>query len=289
MQTKEPNLKAFHLAGIIPVAGQPLDFNMDWSDCLMPIAPNFTAVDLSVLECAMAGCETIWIVCNDDVSPLIRHRIGEYVLDPVSVGRMGPRPRESRRQVPVFYVPTHPNDRERRDCLGWSVLHGAQSAYHISLRISRWVTPDKYYVSFPYGVFNPDSLRPFRKNISSNQQLYLTHNENTVKNNEYLSFTFSPEDFIKIRREFRKKATNEYFDGKRLPREKRYSGRHFSLDKVFDSVILEGSMALELPWYHNIGSWDGYCEYLASPNRTMIKRPSKIIFDYKEFCPIGQK
>ena len=33
--------KGFHLAGIIPVAGQPHDFNFDWHDSLMPIAQNY--------------------------------------------------------------------------------------------------------------------------------------------------------------------------------------------------------------------------------------------------------
>ena len=52
----------FHLAGIIPVAGQPLEFNMPWHDSLMPIAPDYLALERSVVECAYAGCETIWIV-----------------------------------------------------------------------------------------------------------------------------------------------------------------------------------------------------------------------------------
>ena len=30
------NKKQFNLAGIIPVAGQPLDFNFPWHDCLVP-------------------------------------------------------------------------------------------------------------------------------------------------------------------------------------------------------------------------------------------------------------
>ena len=33
-------MSGFHLAGIVPVAGQPLDFNMPWHDCLMPIAQS---------------------------------------------------------------------------------------------------------------------------------------------------------------------------------------------------------------------------------------------------------
>ena len=60
---------SFHLAGIIPIAGQKFDFNMDWNDCLMPIAPNYTLIDHAVYEWAYAGCETIWIVCNDDTQP----------------------------------------------------------------------------------------------------------------------------------------------------------------------------------------------------------------------------
>ena len=62
---------SFHLAGIIPIAGQDLDFNMPWHDCLMPIAQNYLAVERAVVECAYAGCETIWVVCHDDMQPLI--------------------------------------------------------------------------------------------------------------------------------------------------------------------------------------------------------------------------
>ena len=56
--------KQFHLAGVVPVASQPLDFNFPWHDCCMPIAPNYLAVERAVVECAYAGCETIWIVCK---------------------------------------------------------------------------------------------------------------------------------------------------------------------------------------------------------------------------------
>ena len=76
---KQKSQHAFHLAGIIPVAGQPLDFNFDWSDCLMPLAPNYTAVERSVIECAYAGCETIWLVCNNDIAPLVRLQVGDYI------------------------------------------------------------------------------------------------------------------------------------------------------------------------------------------------------------------
>lgn len=43
---------SLHLAGIVPVVTKPMDFQLDWHDCLMPIAPNFYAIERAVLECA---------------------------------------------------------------------------------------------------------------------------------------------------------------------------------------------------------------------------------------------
>ena len=40
------NIHSFHLAGIVPVNGQPLDFQMPWHDCLQPISQNFLAVEI---------------------------------------------------------------------------------------------------------------------------------------------------------------------------------------------------------------------------------------------------
>ena len=31
----------------------------------------------------MAGCNTIWIVANDDLAPIVRKIVGEWVYDPV--------------------------------------------------------------------------------------------------------------------------------------------------------------------------------------------------------------
>ena len=78
--TREDNTKYFHLAGIVPVAGQGLDFNQIWPDCLTPIAPDFSLLEAAVAECAWAGCDTIWIICNDDIGPLVKKKIGDSYL-----------------------------------------------------------------------------------------------------------------------------------------------------------------------------------------------------------------
>ena len=131
------NVRAFHLAGVVPVAGSRFNFNFPWHDCMQPIANNYLAVERAVVECAYAGCETIWVVCNDDMQPLLKHRMGDYIEDPYYLDKSSfvKYPSENRRQIPIFYSPIHPKDRDRRDSLGWSVLHGALTAFIMSDKI----------------------------------------------------------------------------------------------------------------------------------------------------------
>ena len=288
---------SFHLAGIIPIAGQRLDFNMDWADCLMPIAPDYTLIDHAVYECAYAGCETIWIVCNDDTQPLIRHRIGDYIEDPVYLNRSFSKfSRKEKSQIPIFYIPIHPKDRNKRDCLSWSVLHGAITSLKVSSQISKWLIPDKYYVSFPYGVFPVEELRPHRKAISSAKNFYIRHDGQTVQDNIYTSFTFGKDEFVKYRRTLRKKATglcttdsvdHRGIPRSRLPIEKRYSARFFDLKDVFCDLDLKNATFLNPSNYYNIASWREYRIYMSSDYCDNVVRPDKKIMNYREFNPIG--
>ena len=277
----QQNIKSFHLAGIVPVAGQDLDFNFPWHDSMMPISENYLAVERSVQECAMAGCETIWVVCHMDTQKLIRHRIGDWVYDPVSLKR-GPLSSYEEKEIPIFYVPIHPKDRDRRDCLGWSVLYGALSAYHVSRKLSRWVIPDKFYTSFPYGVYSPEVLRSHRKKISSKETFALTYDGKTVKDGEYLGFTFDAEDFKSCRKHVRDMAVNyKDSDGEVLPLEKRYSARNFSLDIVFENVIIGNTVELED--YYNIDCWENYTKYMKADFNLL--KPERM--KYNEWNPVG--
>ncbi len=277
------HLDSFHLAGIVPVAGQPLDFDFPWHDCLQPIGPDYLAVERAVIECAYAGCETIWVVCNDDMQPLIKHRLGEYVQDPVYVNRVydAGNTRDNNRAIPIYYVPIHPKDRDRRDCLAWSVLYGANTAHYISKKISKWVTPDRFYTAFPYGVYDPRHLREHRRDISSNTGFFLSSGEKTVVGGEYLGFTFSPEEFKKYRRHLRQSSTGGYeksgtnIPTNKLPLEERYSARYFSLDKVFGIADTSGAKIVNVGDYHNIDSWDKLRNYLGSEHR--LHKPKTIL------------
>ena len=122
-----------HTAGIIPVANLKCDYQYSFPDVLLPIENSFTAIQKSVFECAMAGCNTIWIIANNDLAPIVRKTIGDWVYDPVYYERKFTKfYSDHRREVPIYYVPIHPKDRLRRDSYGWSILHGVNTAYAVS-------------------------------------------------------------------------------------------------------------------------------------------------------------
>ena len=276
----------FHLAGVIPVAGSRLDLKFPFPDVMLPIANNYTLLDAAVVECAYAGCDTIWIVCNDDTAPLLRHRIGDYIEDPSYYFYNTSRNKDHRKRIPIFWVPQHPKDRDKRDCLSWSVIYGALSAFKVTANISKWITPDKYYVSFPYGIADPKEVMSIRKDYRTSKNYYMVNNNETVQDNVYTSFTFGKEEFIRFRRNVRKgtgKFKGDYKSMEPLPLEERWSARFFEPKDVFNDLDLEEATLLHVQRFFNIVSWRDYLDYMSSNYSREIDTPPKDLFSYKEF------
>ena len=284
----------FHLAGIIPVHKSDFSFNFEWPDCMMPIASRLTAIERSVMECAWAGCETIWIVCNDDISPVIRHRVGELVQDPVWLRKLDTYPSASRKAIPIFYVPIHPKHRDKIDSFGWSIIYGALSIFKISINMSKWLVPGRYYVSFPYSVYDPRVVREHRLKISSPEGFYLSHEGKTIRDGEKLGFTFDKDDFVKYRRVIRKEGKGLYktptegiYPRERHPIGQRHTARYFTLEKIFGGANVDDSRVVELPWNYSIDNWEGYVTYMASEHQALMRRPNKLFLSYREWNEIG--
>ena len=281
----------FHLAGIIPCAGQPLDYGMEWPDFMMPVAPNYTMLEAAIFECSYAGCDTIWLCLHHDTARFVRERIGDFVYDPVWYHRKYEKfPSEHRKRIPIYYVPIHPKDRDRRDCLSWSVIYGALNAFKVSATISKWLIPDKYFVSFPYGLYNPTILRG---KISSAHNFYVTHKEKTLEHNLPLSFTFGKEEFIRFRQQVRK-GTGQYKniveEGDLAPRQKlplheRYSARWFDINDVFVDLDITQDNFVNIEEFYDLRSWQEYKNYLSSELSDVIRRPKNM--KYSEFNRIG--
>jgi hypothetical protein len=252
-----------NLAGIIPITGRQDKLDLPWSDCLQPLGEGITAIERSVYECAVMKCDSIWIICNDDTAPLIKKRIGDYVLNPDIYASWGYKriPHLSKEYIPVFYVPVLQRDRNRRDTLGWSVLHGALTAFIVSKKISRWVVPTSYYVSFPYGVYDVGSLKSIRADIRAGKRCYGSYQDKTVRDNLYLPFSFTPEDWLEFRRQINKENTG---GNRQIPIAERWSAKNFTLDKIFKNDKIVVDKKVEIDEYHDLDSWDSLRNYYKS-------------------------
>jgi hypothetical protein len=124
------------------------------------------------------------------------------------------------------------------------------SAWYVSHRISKWVVPKKYFVSFPHGMMDFWSIRKHRKQLfNTTKNFFFTIEGKTVKDNLPIPFTMRGEDFIQCRRWVNKLTTKEYAtperddytykDLVRLPAKDRWSARHFDLATIFDKVSEE--------------------------------------------------
>ena len=169
--------------------------------------------------------------------------------------------------IQIYYVPIHPNDRDKRDCLSWSVLYGALSAFLVSAKLSKWVTPDKYFVSFPWGVYSSKNLREHRKAISSDRNFCTSFEGKTVKDGLMLPFSFGSDDWKLARDSFKELAKDCYFNRKERGKIK----YDFSLDKIFKSYIIDNTCEIEN--FSQIDSWEAYRDYMNSDLSEKMKRP----------------
>ena len=264
--------KGRNLAGIIPLTGWKNTFDFPWPDYLQPLREGFLALERSVYECAYAGCDSIWIVCGDDVAPLVKKRIGDYVMSPTYFDQKDfvKSKHYHEKWIPIFYTPMTQKDRDRRDSLGWSALHGALMAFQISDKMSQWVLPTKYFVSFPYGIYHSAIVKSHRDAIRGKQSFFLSHEGKTVRDGMYLAFTFFPEDWPKFKHHIKDQCTG---GSRMIPAAERWSSRNFSLDKIFDVDVISIDNIVDVEEYYTLDDWQSLQEYYASSLK--IPRPTK--------------
>ena len=282
---------SFHLAGIVPASSRPTGINLPWSDCLTPVAPNFFAIEYAVHQAAWAGCETIWVVCDYEATPLIRKRMGDFTYDPTSIGskKFSLQPDKWRRLVPIYYVPIRPEEDYKSKCLPWSIIEGAQVANRICGKISRWTMPQSFFVSFPYGLYPTQAVRPHRQVISNPQMpnFYFTSQGRSVLTGNHLPFTFKQEDLETFIANF-KTYENSIISGEMLEERKDHFTNEVDLAILYNRNEPIINNSLELEWFKQIDTWEGYKAYLGDPVSNTIKFPGRIFISYHEWNPIAE-
>ena len=259
----EPAPKSKILAGIVPLSGREDKLGLPWPDYLQPLGHEVLAIERSVYECAAVGCSSIWIICNDDVAPLVKKRIGDYVMDPIIYDswKFKKVPNLSKKYIPIFYTPVLQKDRNRRDTLGWSVLHGALTSFLVSNKISKWTCPTSYFVSFPFGIYRQKIMKQQRTAIRSGKRVYGSYEGKTVRDGLYLPFSFTPDDWKELKWQLNQ---NNSGGSKSLSLEERWSAKNFTLDKIFKHDKITIDKKVEIEQYYDIDSWDSLREYYSS-------------------------
>ena len=258
----ETNRYVDHLAGIIPIAGQPLDLNMPWHDSLMPIHNNYHAIERAVHTAATAGCNTIWIVMYRESQPIIRQKLGEWIYDPESVWQ-NPYPWLQVKQVPIYYVSINTLDRKRRDSLAWSCLYGAKAASRTCLKVSKWILPKRFLVISPYSIVPEKQIQQCRKLLRGKHDIAFRFEGSTFKDNNYAPFTFSDSVYKECSIHFRDK----------------YSGNETkkTFADIFEPVNLDKYAKVDIDWMYRIDDWDSYAKFISSEHNKLCKRPKYMV------------
>lgn len=261
------NALAFHLVGIVPINCYHSTFKMPWHDCLMPISDDLLLIERSIMECALMGCNTIWVTCNKKIGKFLKIRMGEWVLSP------------SNKIIPIHYISIDTVDSQKKSLL-YEILYSMLVSFWAYRRLSLWTIPTQYYLSFPNSVYPVENLKSCWKAARKFKRHFaLDFNGKTFYNSfELLGCTVKFEDFLAFWQKWRdviQERKNN--DDKKIVR----------MEEIFDFSRYESEqkMIIELPFYHKFDNWQEYMNYFSDlEKREMIKREKSIfVMDGKRF------
>jgi hypothetical protein len=215
---------SLHLSGIIPIANYEAELDVSFPELLMPVSNGFNLIQKSVHECALAGCSTIWIVANDDLAPVIRKTVGDWVYDPVYYKRdlESKFYSQLRKEIPIFDI------------------------YFIRQhrKLIRDKTKNLFFTYNGQSVVNNQYL-PFTMTGEDFKQCRRAINKKTTR--EYLP-----------------PLPNQQYPSQKLPLHERWSARHFTLSDIYEPLGSQQRTEIELEWYFDVSRWDSYADYISS-------------------------
>lgn len=254
------NALALHLVGIIPINSSASIFNMPWHDCLMPVTDDLLLIEKSVMECALVGCNTIWIMCDKKVGKFLKMRIGEWVFSP------------NNKIIPIHYVCVNSISDIQKKSLTYEILYGMLISFWTYRKISLWTVPTQYYLSFPSSIYPVDNLRNCWKfSRKYNSHFALEFNGKTFYNSfERLGCTIKFSDFFIYWEKWREVTTK---------RREENNKDLIQLEEVFsfEGYEDEQKMIIELPFLYKLDNWQGYMNFFGNEEkRNMIERDKKV-------------
>jgi len=167
------------------------------------------------------------------------------------------------------------------------------SVFKLSSKLSKWVTPSKYYVRFPHSYFPAYQIREHRKKLVGPKNCVFSHNGKTVKDGHFISFTFGKDDWLEFRRVVRTSTGVRVpgtlpEDNQNLPPEERWSGRWFNVDKVFAPLSLEDAEEIQVDDFFNIRSWEEYLDFMSYVRSNPLRKPEKSILFASSYNKVAE-
>lgn len=270
--------RIYHLAGIIPVEL----YNQNRSEnekyrllhpALTPITKNMTAIEHAMLSALEVGCRTLWLVMESFHIPMFRTIFGEWIYsrniaDLGTVNDCG---------LPLYYIPLRIADNIKiSNKLNLSIIQGIRAAQKISKMITEWAEPDGYYISFPYGLFDVETVKNSRRDFQKKSRVFVSYENKTVKDNLLLPFTINGYDDCENLMNYFSMYLKRY-----QTEEKKMD---ITLSELISSYVLskENDIMIKSDWYYSINNWESYSIFVASQKR--IERP-----DYFKFKNLNYK
>lgn len=279
------------IAGIIPVIGSemPTSAKLPFPPHYLPITSNCLAVQRSVLECARMKCSSIWIVCTRDQVSTLQNVIGNGVVEEApylwrmrwvsgkrtSLGGeyIPPAP-----IIPIYYAVVPNKQGWGRDAsLPKTILWGAHSIYCSAKFMSKYFTPSRFYVTFPFSVFPYYDVPTIHLvNMKTENKGWLfTYEGKSVKDGLYLPFIFTHRQFIRLREMYKRMSSGSIYnqksfsaeelrEWKKLSMKERYAEKEITLSMLLEHYFVSKKRQTPTEWYYDIHTWEGYRDFLGS-------------------------
>lgn len=291
-QETEKNYSKFrlakHLAGIIPIGTRATtNYGAPWHESLTLLAPKYTAIHRAVAECARIGCDSIWIVSPFTLQPLVREVVGEFVRERKRIsysldGSLASHKRAT--DVPIYYLGMPKEAAYVGEGQGYAILFGARKIDYIVHTTSEYLSPDKFWIAFPHGVYEHRFLDRLQKVVRRTDcNLFLSYDSDTIRDGKPMGFSLKTTDISGLVAYYRKDHfyrnlhSFEYQSRYRLFMRERQ--KRVTLEDVFKYLTIEPDrdIVLELPWYSQIEKFEGYRQYM-STNAKLLKRDGNVYY-----------
>lgn len=251
--------KGFHLGGVIPAVDSFFEDDYQWPNVLTPVGGgSYSFLEFAIYKCLCVGCKTIWIGTKRKGYRLIREKVGEYAKSDIEIYEPM-KDANSRVRVPLFYW-HRSNPKNQKYELASVSCKVMERSTRVMGKLSKHIRPNRFFVSFPGCVYDPHSLREFRKQRDSviTPKLLIESGGKTVKDGAMRDFVCQAED-QNVWDDALRDENMGYISQKEAER----SGHGF--EKIFSKFIdTDDTKRWDVGDLYEVDDWNSYREYMGS-------------------------